>query len=87
MTRSSTTNGEPAKPQLGSFAPVSDAALRDQTTAPSAASSAFTIPVAPNVYTRPLLRVGVARGPAPPFDSQNRAASWCLQTGWPVVTL
>src|SRR6516164_5133173 len=87
MTRLSTTNGELAKPQLGTFTPVSDAALRDHTTAPSVASSAFTIPVAPNVYTWPLLRVGVARGPAPAFDSQNRAASRCLQIGWPVVRL
>ena len=43
--------------------------------------------MAPNVYTRPLLRVGVARGPAPPFDSQNRAASRCVHTGSPVVDL
>jgi hypothetical protein len=86
MTRSSSSNGELAKPQPGIFVPVSDAALRDQTTAPSPASSAFTIPVAPNEYTRPLLRVGVARGPAPAFDSQNRAASRCLHTGLPVVT-
>ena len=87
MTRSPTTSGELAKPQSGIFAPVSDAALRDHTTAPLPASSAFTIPVAPNVYTRPLLSVGVARGPAPPFDSQNRAASRCLHTGLPVVRL
>src|SRR5258705_11578074 len=86
MTTSPTTNGELAKPQPGTFTPVSDAALRDHTTAPSAASSAFTIPVAPNVYTRPSLRAGVARGPAPAFDSQNRAASRCLQTGRPVAT-
>ena len=51
--------------------PVSAAALRDHTTAPSRASSAFRIPVAPNVYTRPLWSVGVARGPGPPFDSQK----------------
>jgi hypothetical protein len=48
---------------------VSDAALRDQTTVPVRASSAFKIPVAPSEYTRPLLSVGVPRGPAPPFDS------------------
>ena len=30
---------------------------------------------------------GAARGPAPAFDSQNRAASRCLHTGSPVVTL
>ena len=35
MTTSSTTSGELAKPQLGTFVPVSDAALRDHTTAPS----------------------------------------------------
>ena len=34
MTTSSTTSGELAKPQSGTFAPVSDAALRDHTTAP-----------------------------------------------------
>ena len=49
MTRPSTTKGEPAKPQAGIFAPVSDAALRDHTTAPLPTSSAFTIPVAPKV--------------------------------------
>src|SRR5881396_3920596 len=87
MTTSLTTNGELAKPQPGTFAPVSDAGLRDHTTAPLRASSAFRIPVAPNEYTRPLLRVGVARGPAPAFDSQNRSASRCLHTGSPVVTL
>ena len=36
---------------------------------------------------KPLLKVGVPRGPAPPFDSQNRTASRCLQTGEPVVRL
>ena len=36
MTRSSTTSGELEKPQSGTFAPVSDAALRDHTTAPVA---------------------------------------------------
>jgi len=87
MTKSSTTSGEPAKPQLGTFLPVSDAALQDHTTVPSVASSALTTPVAPNVYTWPLLRVGVARGPAPALDSQNRTASRCIQTGAPVVRL
>ena len=43
------TSGELAKPQPGTFMPVSDAALRDHTTAPLRASSAFRIPVAPNV--------------------------------------
>ena len=87
MTTSSTTNGELARPQYGTFASVSEAALRDHTTAPSPASSTFRIPVAPNVYTRASLRVAVARGPAPPFDSQNRAPSRCLHTGSPVVAL
>ena len=41
MTMSSTTSGELAKPQSGIFLPVSDAALRDHTTAPLPASSAF----------------------------------------------
>src|SRR3989442_14592743 len=77
MTMSPTTNGELAKPHVGVFMAASDAASRDHTTAPLLASSAFTIPVAPNVYTRPLLRVGVPRGPGPPFDSQNRAVSRC----------
>ncbi len=86
MTTSSATNGEPAKPQVGIFAPVSDATLLDHTTAPLPASSAFRIPVAPRVYTRPSLRVGVARGPAPPLDSQNRVASRCIHTGVPVDT-
>ena len=54
------------KPQPGTFTLVSDAALRDHTMAPLPASSAFRIPVPPNVYTRPLLSVGVPRGPAPP---------------------
>lgn len=49
MTRSSTTRGELVKPQSGSFLPVSDAALRDHTRLPVAASSALTMPVAPNV--------------------------------------
>ena len=49
MTRSLTTSGEPEKPQSGLFAPVSDCAFRDHTTAPVLASSAFTMPVAPNV--------------------------------------
>ena len=66
---------------------ASDAASRDHTTAPLPASSAFRIPVAPKVYTRPLLRVGVARGPAPAFDSKKRAASRCVHTGAPVVAL
>src|SRR5207247_8321166 len=87
MTTSPTTNGELAKPQYGTFVPVAAAALRDHTTTPLPASSAFRIPVAPNVYTRPLRRVGVARGPAPPFDSKNRAASRCRHTGLPVVML
>src|SRR5205085_6184689 len=86
MTRSPTTSGELAMPQSGIFLPVSDAALRDQTSKPSRSSSAFRIPVAPSVYTRPLLRVGVARGPAPAFDSQNLAASLCFHTGLPVFT-
>ena len=55
MTRSSTTKGEPAKPQPGTFAPVSEAALRDHTLVPVPASSTFRIPVAPSEYTRPLL--------------------------------
>src|SRR5216684_3201884 len=87
MTRSPATNGELAKPHVGVFIAASDAALRDHTTAPLLASSAFTIPVAPNVYTRPSLRVGVPRGPGPPFDSQNRAVSRCAHTGSPVVSL
>ena len=49
MTMSSITSGELEKPQSGTGVPVSDAAFRDHTTAPLAASSAFTIPVAPNV--------------------------------------
>ena len=48
MTTSSITCGELAKPQSGTFVPVSDAALRDHTTAPLPASSAFRTPVAPN---------------------------------------
>ena len=87
MTTSSTTNGELAKPQAGTFVSVSAAAFRDHTTAPSSAFSAFKIPVAPNAYRRPSLRVGVARGPAPAFASQNRASSRCLHTGSPVVRL
>ncbi len=47
MTTSPTTSGEPEKPQPGSSAPVSLAALRDQTTAPVRASSALAMPVAP----------------------------------------
>src|SRR5207247_1624466 len=86
-TMSPTTNGELAKPHIETFVLLSDATLRDHTTAPLLASSAFRIPVAPNVYTRPLLRVGVARGPAPPFDSQNRTASRWRHSGWPVVIL
>ena len=86
-TRPSWITGELAKPQSGIFVSVSEAALRDHTTVPSPASSTFRIPVAPNVYTRPPLRVGVPRGPAPAFDSQNRAASRCLHTSSPVVTL
>src|ERR1051325_7486546 len=73
MTRSLTTSGEPAMPQPGTFVLVSFTELRVQTTAPVVASSTFTIPVAPCVYTRPLLMVGVARGPGPAFDSQKRA--------------
>src|SRR5438874_4436254 len=87
MTTSSTTSGELAKPHIGTFLLLSNTTLRDHTTAPLPASSALRIPVAPNVYTRPLLRVGVARGPAPPLDSQNRTASPCRHTGSPVVTL
>jgi hypothetical protein len=58
MTTSSTTRGELAKPQSGTFfvppamdgvPSVSDAASCDHTSAPSPASSAFRIPVAPNV--------------------------------------
>ena len=87
ITTSPTTRGELANAQVGTFVLVSEAALRDQTTEPLRASSAFTIPVAPNVYTRPLLSVGVPRGPGPAFDSQKRAASLCRQTGCPVVRL
>ena len=32
-----------------------------------------------------MLRVGVARGPAPAFDSQKRATSRCFHTGSPVL--
>jgi hypothetical protein len=85
MTRSSTTSGELEKPQYGTSVRVSAATLRDQATPPSSASSAFRIPVAPKLNTRPWLSVGVARGPAPPFDSKNRAASPCVHTGSPVV--
>ena len=46
MTLSPTTSGELAKPHIGIFLWVSDAALRDQTMVPSRASSAFRIPVA-----------------------------------------
>src|ERR1039457_1283285 len=45
MTTPSTTSGELAKPQPGTFLPVSDPALRDHTAAPLRASSAFRIPV------------------------------------------
>jgi hypothetical protein len=48
-TMSSTTSGELAMPQSGIFLPVSVAALRDHTTAPFAASRAFSSPVAPIV--------------------------------------
>ena len=85
-TTSSTTTGELAKPQYGISLPVSVAALRDQMTEPSRASSALRIPVPPKVYTRPSWRVGVARGPAPAFASQNRVASRCRHTGSPVFT-
>ena len=49
MTTSSTTSGELAKPHTGTFRSVSDATLRDHTTAPLRASRAFRMPVAPNV--------------------------------------
>src|SRR5690349_20589556 len=63
-------------------------AFLDQITVPLFASSAFNNPVPPNAYTRPsLLNAGVPRGPAPPFDSQNRVASRCLHTGSPVLML
>ena len=48
-TRSSITSGELAKPQSGTFLPVSLAALRDQMTEPSRESRTFRMPVAPNV--------------------------------------
>ncbi len=48
MTRSSITIGEPEMPQSGIVAPVSDTALRDQTTAPVSASRTFRMPVAPS---------------------------------------
>src|SRR5262245_41538936 len=86
-TVSFVTNGEAAKPQPGSFTPVSVAALRDQMTFPSIALSAFKIPVAPKEYKHPLLKVGVPRGPAPAFDSQNRVESRCLHTGLPLLIL
>jgi hypothetical protein len=82
----STTTGELEKPHIGTFTFVSVETLRDHTTAPVIASSAFRMPVAPNVYTRPSAIVGVARGPAPPFDSQKRVASRWRQTVWPVLT-
>src|SRR5262245_5681611 len=63
-------------------------AFLDQMTLPLLASRAFSTPVPPNAYTRPsLLNVGGPRGPAPPFDSQNRVASRCLHTGRPVLRL
>ena len=49
--------------------------------------------VDPNLWKRGVGRllvehcVGVARGPAPAFDSQNRTASACRQTGSPVASL
>src|ERR1035438_5508278 len=86
-SRGAVISGELANPHCGLFMPVSDAALCDHTTAPSRALSTFRIPVVPNVYTRPLLRVGVARGPAPPFDSQKRDVSRCAHTGSPLVSL
>src|SRR5262245_40998659 len=87
ITSSPTTRGELAKPQSGTSTPVSVDALSDHNTLPLTPSSAFRIPVAPNAYTRPLLSVGVARGPAPPFDSQNRTGSRWRHTGSPVVRL
>jgi hypothetical protein len=47
MTVWSTTSGELEKPQPGFRVLVSDAASRDQTTAPVRASSALRMPVAP----------------------------------------
>ena len=69
MTMSPRGSGDPEMPQPGIFAPVSVAALRDHSTAPVRASSAFRIPVAPSENSRPLPSAGVARGPGPPFDS------------------
>jgi hypothetical protein len=46
---SSTTSGELVIPHPGIVTPVSVTALRDHTTAPVAASSALTMPVAPTV--------------------------------------
>src|SRR6185295_15370498 len=83
-TRSSTINGELEKPHIGTCSSASFATSRDQTTAPVAASSVLSTPVAPNAYTRLPPSVGVARGPAPAFDSQNRTLSLWLQTLSPV---
>ena len=47
-TRSSTTSGELEKPHVGTSVSASDATLRDQTTLPVVASSAFRSPVPPN---------------------------------------
>ncbi len=49
MTRSPTTSGELDIPHSGIFLPVSVTALRDHSTDPSRASSAFRIPVPPSV--------------------------------------
>ena len=87
MTTSSTTSGELAKPQSGTFAPVSDAALRDQTTAPSRRRARSGFRSHRTCRRDRRSRVGVARGPAPAFDSQNRAASRCVHTGSPVVSV
>jgi hypothetical protein len=85
ITTSSTTSGELEMPQNGIFTCVSATALCDQITAPVTASSELRIPVAPSAYTRPSTTAGVPRGPAPPFDSQNRVASRCRHTVAPVL--
>jgi hypothetical protein len=75
ITRSSITSGELEKPQSGTFRFVSAETLRDQSSLPLRASSAFRIPVEPKAKTRPLPSVGVPRGPKSPLASWKRTGS------------
>ncbi len=69
---------------MGSGPSEAFASSRDQTRLPVAASMQDRRPAAPSAYSRPSLKVGVARGPTPAMPSVKRPGSKLAQSSLPV---